>query len=255
MPRPEFPRVRPFEIARLGWRFDDSRDVSTDDSDAAVAGMFTHTFDTWITSTGQDRRKHCSLNDKVVEEIERRWQLEIETNPHANRNDWEAAGGAVVDDVCFDPRLDTIRFVVTEAGPPERILGCWVLQNITILSETPRELSIRAMPLAGVPAGFGMSMPETWAVIARFMIEHDLPIAGDVQVLSLDEIYIPDTNDADMVPTSDNQLLDYWQEISPAVDEVERSTRRETPKRLRAVRKRPDGEAASPLSLGPDDPS
>jgi len=78
----------------------------------------------------------------------------------------------VADDSSYDPRLSHVLCsVIADNGTN---LGSWLTYNIKRESETPRRITVSAMPWTGCNAARGFTVRQTWSAIMRFVLANDL---------------------------------------------------------------------------------
>jgi hypothetical protein len=232
VPPREFPIVRSFEVPRLGLSFMDRRRARPHEIEVGRAGFRLWTLDGWNKGTAHSsERRECGAVNWQRVEISKRWD-EYSQRPGATWEAFEQTGATVLDETCEDPRMLQIQFVALRNG---RAVGIANLQNVVELARDRVKVSVRAMPMPGFPPAPGRSIPESWGIFSRFLLENDLELADGMR-LSVEEIFLPDDDDSHSRPEHGNGMAEMIGELLTGGDQAEPSKFEGVPKIIRTKR-------------------
>jgi hypothetical protein len=167
------PVIEPFGIPRLGWQFRD-RYTLAPRADRLVVGRWMRAASRWIETQNLDPVDLiCGMDPgkygREVVEFERR----IETTPDLTWEDFIATGGALENEMQTDQRKPNFFLGIRDENG---WIGGLSVANIDIERETDTTVFISAFMFLGVPRAEGLTMPETWQAIYRYLMRNDLDL-------------------------------------------------------------------------------
>ena len=210
----------------------DRRRAREPEIEAGRAGFRRWTLEAWNRDVPHSaERRECGAVPWQRIEIARRWDLYSQT-PGATWQEFEQSGATVLDETCEDPRLPQIKFIALRNG---RAVGLANLQNVTELARDRVTTNVRVMPMPGFPPVPGLSIPASWGIFGRFLLENDLDFADDRR-LSVEEIFLPDDPDSHSRPEPGNGMSEMIAELLIGGDQAEPSRFAGVPKIIRSKR-------------------
>lgn len=177
MPRPELPRVSPFNIPGTGYRFVDKRSLSEASQSAATIQWRRWLVDEYETRMDSRREKVGLCDDDMRREnrLHLHYMRIKERRPDYTWDDFEQDGHTYEYDHERDPRLPKIDLVALDGI---EVVGQMPLMNIVTERAEPGRLTAVVQGTPGIKPPDGWRRPRLWARVYRYLLETDLEFIG-----------------------------------------------------------------------------
>jgi len=241
VPRPNFPRVAPFEVGPLEFR--DLRTVSGIASARASAAFYRALVTDWEDGMPPERERTglCDADqERASRALDRYEGLNARRAERGARaltwDEFEQRGGTVEHDGDPDPRLPLVRLAVRRSG---RWVGIVSILNIRRESDPGvNPIQVSAYGVVGVLPARGENRFRLWGRIYRRLLLTDLSLANG-RVLDLVEWRFPtESRRHRFRPRSWNGLGEVFAELRGDGSDVEETRTIEDPEAPARIRRR-----------------